>query len=112
MRIAKRLPQRCCAIVAVLMLAHGASTQGPDLSAELHAAFNQGAALFKKGKNAEAILFFEKALALALKVFGPDHLDTAVIMRTTGTAYANIGRFAEAERHFRRCLEIREAKLP
>jgi CHAT domain-containing protein len=84
----------------------------PELEKELNGLFNQGLAARKQGKLKEAVSFFEKAAALAPNVFGADHLNTAAINRTAAGANYAVGRFREAEIQFRRCLEIREAKLP
>jgi CHAT domain-containing protein/Tfp pilus assembly protein PilF len=78
---------------------------------ELDAAFKKGNALQDQGKHNEAIAFYEKALALAPKVFGPEHLDTAGITLTLARCNHKANRIAEAEPLYRRALAIFEAKL-
>jgi CHAT domain-containing protein/Tfp pilus assembly protein PilF len=88
-----------------------AAAQQPELRPQLEAAFQKGMALRKQGKDDESIAFFRKAAELAPQVFGPDHVNTAGILSTLGTACMNAGRYAEAEDPFRRGLAIREAAL-
>jgi CHAT domain-containing protein/Flp pilus assembly protein TadD len=97
------------ALVSCFEFAASARAQTPRQ--ELEAAFQQGLALHKKGKYAEAIPHFEKAAGLAVKVFGPEDLNTAALLRTLGTTCRAAGRNRDAEAHLRRSLEIREAKL-
>src|SRR5262245_17906289 len=80
--------------------------QTDDLRKELDAAFQKGAD--KEGKDAEAIPYFEKALALAPRVFGPDHLNTAGIMNTLASTYQKTGEDAKAEAVLRNLLIIWE----
>jgi CHAT domain-containing protein/Tfp pilus assembly protein PilF len=82
--------------------------QGPDLRKELDAAFQKGLALQKQGKAADAIPFFDKAVTLAPKVFGPDHANVAGICRTAAAAYFAAGRPKDAESLYRRSVEIFE----
>jgi CHAT domain-containing protein len=98
--------------LAVLVLAAGnAFSQQPAAEAELNAAFNKAIALRKAGKTNEAISLLTKALDLAPKAFGPDHLNTAAIANTLGATCLNAGQFAEAAKAFRLSLEIREKRL-
>jgi tetratricopeptide (TPR) repeat protein len=105
-----RVPVFACVLLAALSATRGVS-QEPAGRAELDAAFSKGQALRKQGKHAEAIPFLEKAAALAPKVHGPDHLETANILFALGNSYRSVGRPREAEPPYRRVAEIREARL-
>src|SRR2546422_69453 len=105
----KTLPRLGLVLFAFAVVPVDAVCQTPR--EELDAAFKKGTMLQDQGKHAEAIPFYEKALALAQTVFGPDHLDTAGITVTLANCYQRVGRLADAEPLFRRCLAIREAKL-
>src|SRR5437660_1705048 len=78
---------------------------------ELLDARNKAAALAKEGKASEAIPQYEKALALAPKVYGSDHIETAALMNSLALLYKQQGEYAKAEPLYHRSLEIREAKL-
>jgi CHAT domain-containing protein/tetratricopeptide (TPR) repeat protein len=102
-----------CAVGAALMYTSTTSRgQDPELRKELDDAFKKGAALRQQGKPSEAIPFFDKAAALALKVFGPEDLNTAAILNTTAIAYRDAGRIREAVPLLRASLVIRQLKLP
>jgi CHAT domain-containing protein len=85
--------------------------QPQNLRSELDAAFGKGVMLLKAGKDAEAIPWLEKAVALGTKAFGPDHLHTAALLHTTAGACQAAGRYRDAETYYGRSLAIREARL-
>lgn len=87
------------------------AAQDRELLAELDAAFKQGQALKQQGKLAEAVLFWEKAAALAPKVFGADHQNTAGILNTLGRGYYDLDRFDRAEKPLKESLRIFEVNL-
>jgi CHAT domain-containing protein/Tfp pilus assembly protein PilF len=78
---------------------------------ELLDARNKAAALAKQGKAGEAIERYEKALALAPKVYGSEHTETAGLMNSLALLYRDQGQYAKAEPLFLRSLQIREEKL-
>ncbi len=96
-------------IVSGLLLcsAETASAQSP----ELMQAYRQGQALKKKGRYQEAIPFFQKALELAVREFGPDHPTTAIIINNLALLYDNQGRYGDAEPLYNRSLAIFEKAL-
>lgn len=99
-------------VASLAVLAAIALGQGGDLQKDLEDAFKQGIALRSQGKFDEAIQHLEKALALAPKVFGPDHINTAGITNTTAFTYATAGKPAHAEKLYLRGLELYERSLP
>jgi hypothetical protein len=52
------------------------------------------------------------ALAIRLKVFGEEHLDTGVSLRMLGNIVLDAGRSGEAEPLLRRSVAVLEAVLP
>ena len=86
--------------------------QPGDLRKELDDAFQQGMVLRQQGKFGQAIPYFEKAAALAPKVFGPDHINTGHIIGAAGSAHYSAGNMQKSEALLRRSLEIQEAIFP
>jgi tetratricopeptide (TPR) repeat protein/CHAT domain-containing protein len=82
-----------------------------DEEADLRAAFAQGMALYRKGDYAAAAQAYERALELAPRVFGPEHVDTAAVLNNLALVYFRMCHYAQAEPLFQRSLKIREAKL-
>jgi tetratricopeptide (TPR) repeat protein len=82
-----------------------------DEKADLLAAFNQGKALEQKADYPGAAKAYQRALDLAPRVFGPQHLDTATILNKLAEMFSRMGQYAEAEPLYQRGLKIRESKL-
>ena len=59
-------------------------------------------------KYAEAIQFFEKALAMWRKTFPPNHLNLANSYGNIGSVYDNMGEYSKALSYFEKALEIRQ----
>src|SRR5262249_25102061 len=98
-------------LVAVVLLSgsvtSGASAQLDDeIKAALNDAFDKGDALAKAGKYAEAVLHFERLVALAAKAVGPNHIALTGPLNNLGMSLMIVGRFKDAEPHLRRCLEL------
>ena len=84
-------------------------------SVGIHAQSNtdQGKALLKAGKFAEAIPFFEQAVNLREEKFAPDHPKTAKAIESLAKAHRAAGNYAKAESLYKRALTIWEtAKGP
>ena len=79
---------------------------------ELKGIFNKAVAADKKGDHAESVRLFDEAVALAPKVFGGDHLNTAAILQSAGTVNQGAERYREAERLYHEALRNREIHLP
>src|SRR5262249_20774767 len=77
---------------------------------ELLTAYRQARTLMDEGKWAEAIEQNEKAVALALRVFGPDDPNTAAALYSLGELQRRMGKYSKADALLRRSLEIAEAK--
>lgn len=82
-----------------------------DEKADLRAAFAQGKALRQKGDYAAAAKAYEQALALASRVFGVEHQNTAGILSHLADVYGDMREYAHAEPLYQRSLRIYEAKL-
>lgn len=95
---------------AVLALADMGRAQTPDAEKEIKGLFQKAMELRGAGKHAEAITYFDKAVALAPKVFGED-TNAAGIYLNAGVCYYQAQRYKEAEPLLRRSLAIREAKI-
>ena len=91
----------------LVLLPENVSAQYP----ELDQAYRQGMALHKKGQYKEAIPFFQKALELGEREFGPDHKTTAIYINNLALLYDNQGRYADAEPLYKRSLAIWEKAL-
>jgi CHAT domain-containing protein/Tfp pilus assembly protein PilF len=78
--------------------------------ANLLAAYRQGDRLKQQGHYLEAIQQYEKAVALAPKVYGPTHLNTATLMNNLAFLYEAAGRYQQAEKLHLRSLKIREVQ--
>src|SRR5688572_9153608 len=68
-------------------------------------------ALYKAGKHVEAAAIAERAVAVAERQFGPDHLAMAAPLDDVARLRHRLGRYAEAEPVYRRSLAIRERAL-
>ncbi len=75
-------------------------------SEDLMEANRQGQALYEAGLYEEAIPAWRKALELAEREFGPDHLTTAILLAKLAVLYEFQGRYETAEPLYRRALDI------
>ncbi len=80
-------------------------------SADLMEADRQGQALYEAGLYEEAIPLWRKALELAEREFGPDHLTTAILLAKLALLYEAQGRYEPAEPLYRRALDINRDAL-
>jgi CHAT domain-containing protein/tetratricopeptide (TPR) repeat protein len=85
-----------------------AQAQGVD---ELTALGAEATQLYRQGKYADGISVAERALALAERLYGRDHIDVAHSLNNLATLYDVQGRHAEAEAAYRRALTISEKAL-
>src|SRR5262249_4665098 len=97
-------------ILSVAASSRGQLTADKDKEALL-AAYKRAQAFQKAGKLDEAAKEYEKAIALAHQVFGPDHANTAVLLHNLGVVYQFMKQYAKAEEVFQRSLKIAETKL-
>jgi tetratricopeptide (TPR) repeat protein/CHAT domain-containing protein len=88
-----------------------ASGAGDQRETEVYTAFAQAEGLQSNGDYHGAARHYKWALALALHVFGEEHLNTAAILCNLANCSRKLGQYAEAERRHRRSLDIRETKL-
>jgi CHAT domain-containing protein/Tfp pilus assembly protein PilF len=98
-------------VVALTLVTGGAAIAKEDDEAEVRAAFEKGKALHDKGNYQDAAVRYEKALALAPRVLGADHINMAVIQNNLANLYNDMGQYGKAEPLYRRSLEIKEARL-
>ena len=82
-----------------------------DDEAELRAALGEAAALHKKGDFSEAATVCQRALELAERVSGPEHVRTADVLNKLAILYDDMGEYSKAEPLYQRSLKIRESKF-
>lgn len=97
--------------LAILLVGGTGGFVCADDREDLIASWKKGEALNAQGKYREAAPYFERALALAPSVFGPEHENTAAMLGNLGLLYHAMGEYAKAEPLFHRGLAIYEAKL-
>jgi CHAT domain-containing protein/Tfp pilus assembly protein PilF len=78
---------------------------------QLQAAVKQGGELEKQDKFEEAIPHYEKAVAVASRVYGQDHPKTAPLLTSLGRLYEALERYSDAEPMLRQSFQIREVEL-
>lgn len=91
----------------MLLVQHSGHAQRDELSALRR----QYEALARQGKYAEAGVVARRALRLAKKKFGPNHLSVGASLNNLAMLYDSQGRHAEAEPLYKRGLAIAEKVL-
>ena len=89
--------------ISAVLLVSGIAAAQVD---EYHRLMNQGATLDRAGNYAEALVCFQDAIRIA--EHQPDLKTLASAVNTTGMIYDELGRVADAMRHFRRALVLLE----
>ena len=101
--------KRAALIIMLAALGSGGSaTSRAQGAAELGALHTQVKKLYEEGKYADALMIARRSLALAEKLYGPDHQDVAASLDDTASLYDKQGRYADAEPLYKRSLAIRE----
>jgi tetratricopeptide (TPR) repeat protein len=77
-----------------------------DLAVRLHRA--RGVLLGAEGKYRDAIAEHERAVAIVVRLHGPDHYDAATLVNNIGAYHHDLGDVAAAAEHHRRALAILE----
>jgi tetratricopeptide (TPR) repeat protein len=72
---------------------------------------NLGACLFSQGKEAEAAMYFERALSIRRKTLGPKHPTLANSLINLSQILVHQGRYAEALPRLEEAVDIRESAL-
>jgi tetratricopeptide (TPR) repeat protein len=85
--------------------------QGHPAHTQLKVLYEQANRLRERGEYKKASDLCEQMLRLAIRTFGPEHLEVALVQHNLAVLYERQSRYAEAERLFKRSLEIREARL-
>src|SRR5215831_15071033 len=98
-------------LVGEPVTADSALLLGPDHPDTLSAQNNLALAYQQKGRAAEALTLFERALAGRERVLGADHPDTLSSQSNLAIAYQEAGWFGEALTLFERALAGRERVL-
>jgi CHAT domain-containing protein/tetratricopeptide (TPR) repeat protein len=93
-----------------LALAAPAPAQTAKQTAELRDLLRRALDLERKGRRAQAVKAWERALATSRRVSGPEHLGTLRIIERLGTLYFADGDYARAEPLWRRSLKLRQAR--
>ena len=95
-------------VVAILWLWLGGVYAQSEALTE---AYEQGGALYQAGQYEQAIPFWQKALELGEREFGPEHPDIAKGLNNLALLYAAQAHYAEAEPLYKRALAILEEAL-
>ena len=66
---------------------------------------------FGRTKGTSVVSFLDAASKQLEGKFADEPLVEASIRHTLGSTYSHLGRYSEAEKHFKRCLEIRRDRL-
>jgi tetratricopeptide (TPR) repeat protein/CHAT domain-containing protein len=98
-------------VAAGLAVASEVPGQPTGESKQLEEAYRQGKRLLDQGRLAEAIGPYEKVVALADHVFGPDHIKTGRLLNNLAYLYQQTGQYRRAEPLYKRSLTITEAHL-
>ena len=86
-------------------------TPNPDFATVIMSLSNLGVLYYEKGIYAKAEPCFQCALALCIKVFGTNSINTASSLNNLAGLYSAQGRYKEAEPLYQRALTIREEQL-
>jgi len=93
------------------LLSHTATALHAGEKEDYFVACDKADALVKKADYPAASREYERALALAPRVFGPNTKSTAYVLNELARVYQAMGQNARAEPLFQRSLKIYEAKL-
>ena len=93
------------AVARVCTLGLPLHTQVTQADAEKYA--TQAEQYYQQGKYAKALEYFNKALAICLKVLGENHPDTATCYNNIGLVYDSQGNYAQALEFYNKALAIR-----
>ena len=91
-------------LIAVLGIAGLLPRAAASQSEAIARPWEEGAALARAGRYAEAEVRLKAALTQAEKELGPDHVITARLLGSLGQIYHTEGRDLQAEELFRRAL--------
>jgi CHAT domain-containing protein/tetratricopeptide (TPR) repeat protein len=81
-------------------------------SAQAGAALNNLAILARRtGDYVEARGFYERSLVIKERVYGPDHVEVALVLHNLGNLLGDVGDVAQAQRLFERAIDIRTRRL-
>jgi len=106
----KGLPKARLILLGLTALCCAAGAEAGERE-ELYAAFQQAGKLEEQGDYASAAAKYERAVALAPRVFGPDASDTGIVLSRLASAYRQMGDSPKAEQLYLRSLRILEAAL-
>ena len=73
-----------------------------------HAVFNLAWVCHQQNKRIDAEQFYQQALTLVEKAYGPDHPDVAIVASCLGRLYRETDKQTEAQPLFDRALQILE----
>lgn len=95
-------------LLVVTMLATGHAVVPENVLMEV---YNKGRTLANQGNYSHAVPYFQNALQLGEKKFGPNHPTTALLLIKLALLYQNLSRFDDAEALYKRSLRIYEEVL-
>jgi CHAT domain-containing protein len=94
-----------CVVLANIQILEAQPLQPSD---ELKSLQELTASFYKSGAYAEALDTAEKAMAVTVREFGPEHERTGIQTYSLGFIAEAAGKLADAERHYRRSVSIRD----
>ena len=94
-------------IAAALIGTLGLTLHAQETQADAEKYATQAAQYYQQGNYAQALEFYNKALAIRLKVLGENHPDTATSYNNIGIVYDSQGNYAKALEYHNKALEIR-----
>src|SRR5262245_64280016 len=96
-------------IASALLFVTGAGTAvAQQASRELADLRKTATALYKSGDFAQSLRFYERATALVLRDFGPEHEQTAIHYHSLGLVAEAAGNLATAAKSYLAAIPIRE----
>ncbi len=104
-----KYPLLIIAVLAMLAIYVEVATAQADETVDALSA--KAETLYKAGKSAEAVVFAERAAAVAEHQLGPNHLAMAPLLDDIARLRYRLGQYTEAEPSYRRALVIRERAL-
>jgi tetratricopeptide (TPR) repeat protein len=104
-----KCPLLIIAVLAMLAIYVEVATAQADETVDALSA--KAETLYKAGKSAEAVVFAERAAAVAEHQLGPNHLAMAPLLDDIARLRHRLGQYTEAEPAYRSALVIRERAL-
>lgn len=107
-----RKPLTLALAVSLGLLTGRANGQQPEAMQRLVAEYKQAENLKSASRFAEAARLYETITENAERLFGPEHQNTADLLNNRGLVLEILGRYAEAQKFYLRCVRVAEQRFP